>query len=519
VRLFPRSGYKEDVLGKVISAANAARLVQDGDFVAIQGSGGGIGEPTALIRAIRERFLAESKPGDLTLCHATGLGDRKEIGTDLLAIPGLVQRDIAGHLGMAPQMAQMIADNQIESYNFPQGVLSQMYSAVAARKPGVFTKVGLHTYIDPRIEGGKMNDITAKDLVRVLEIDGQEWLFFPSFHIDVAFVRGTTADLKGNITSEEEPAILEGISIAQAAKACGGTVVAQVKYLADTGTLDPRRVRIPGVVVDHIVVDPHQRQTVLDFYQPAFSGELRTPLESLDPIPLDARKVIARRASQELFPGAVVNLGFGMPDGVASIAAEEGMMDTLTFTVEQGIVGGRPAGGIIFGVAYNPEAIVEEDSQFNFYDGGGIDVAFLGVAQVDCRGNVNVSKVGEMLSGCGGFINISQNAKKVVFCGTFNAKGLRCEVGSGTIQIISEGTTRKFVDHVDQITFSGEYARMMSQPVLYVTERAVFELAHEGIVLREIAPGVDLQRDILSQMAFPPIVADDLRAMDDAIFT
>jgi propionate CoA-transferase len=505
-------------LDKVISARKAASLIRNDAFVAIQGSGGGVGEPTALIRAIRARYLAASEPTGLTLCHATGLGDRKEIGTDLLAIPGLVKRDIAGHLGMAPKMAQMIAGNEIESYNFPQGVLSQMYSTIAARKPGVFTEVGLNTYIDPRIEGGKMNDVTTEDLVRVFEIDGKEWLFFPCFQIDVALVRGTTSDLKGNITSEEEPAILEGISIAQAAKACGGIVIAQVKYLAENGTLDPRQVRIPGVVVDYVVVDPQQNQTVLGFYQPAFSGEVRIPLQGLEPLPLDARKVVARRAAQELFDGAVVNLGFGMPDGVASIAAEEGIIDRLTFTVEQGIVGGRPAGGIIFGVSYNPEAIIEEDAQFNFYDGGGIDVAFLGVAQVDRTGSVNVSKVGGMLAGCGGFINISQNAKRVVFCGTFTAKGFRCEIGDGELQITNEGAIQKFIDCVDQITFSGEYARSRAQPVLYVTERAVFELTQEGVVLKEIAPGVNLERDILSQMAFLPILADDLRTMDERIF-
>jgi len=412
----------------------------------------------------------------------------------------------------------MIADNQIESYNFPQGVLSQMYSAVAARKPGVFSKVGLHTYVDPRIEGGRMNEVTTEDLVRVFEIDGEEWLFWPRFHIDVALIRGTTADLKGNITFEEEPVLLEAISIAQAAKACGGIVIAQVKYLAQEGTLDPKQVRVPGVVVDHVVVDPEQKQTVLTPYEPAFSGRVRIPLEGLEPLPLDVRKVVARRAARELFPGAVVNLGFGIPDGVASVAAEEGLIDQLTFTVEQGIVGGRPAGGVIFGVAYNPEAIIEEDAQFNFYDGGGIDVAFLGMAQVDRAGNVNVSKVANRLMGCGGFINITQNAKRAVFCGTFTAKGLRCRVDGGRLHIEQEGAIRKLVGQVDQITFSGAYARSMSQPVLYVTERAVFELSAEGIVLVEIAPGVDLERDVLGQMEFVPRVADPLVAMDADIF-
>jgi propionate CoA-transferase len=504
--------------GKVITFDAAARLIADAAFVAIQGSGGGVGEPTGLLRALRGRFLAEGAPRDLTLCHATGLGDKKEIGTDLLALPGLVKRDIAGHLGMAPAMARMIAANQIESYNFPQGVLSQMYGAIAARKPGVFSKVGLYTYIDPRLEGGKMNAITTADLVKVVQFEGEEWLFWPRFHVDVSLVRGTTADTKGNITCEQEPAILEGIAIAQAAKACGGIVIAQVKYLAAAGTLDPRQVRIPGTCVDYVVVDPGQKQTCLTDYEPAFCGDVRMPLDALEPLPLDVRKVVARRAAQELFPGAIVNLGFGMPDGVAAVAAEEGLLDQITLTVEQGIVGGRPAPGVIFGVAYNPEAIIPEDAQFAFYDGGGLDLAFLGMAQLDREGNVNASKVGGMLAGCGGFINITQNARKVVFCGTMTAKGVECTVGGGKLTIANEGSIKKLVERVDQITFSGAYARSNGQKVLYVTERAVFELAKDGIVLREIAPGMDLERDVLAQMAFRPRVADELAVMDERIF-
>jgi propionate CoA-transferase len=334
----------------------------------------------------------------------------------------------------------------------------------------------------------------------------------------LALVRGTTADLNGNITSEEEPAILEGISIAQAAKACGGTVIAQVKYLAQPGTLDPRQVRIPGVVVDAVVVDPEQKQTCLDVYQPAFCGAVRVPLEQLPPLSLDARKVIARRAARELFAGAAVNLGYGVPSGIASVATEWGILDDLTFTVEQGIVGGVPAGGVIFGVAYNPQAILAEDDQFNYYDSGCLDLAFLGMAQVDGHGNVNASKVGDLLAGCGGFINISQNAKKVVFCGTLTAKGLRCRVEEGRIEIEQEGAIRKFVPDVDQITFSGDYARSRGQDVLYVTERAVFALRADGVVLTEIAPGVDLEADVLDRLGFRPRIAHDLITMDPALF-
>jgi propionate CoA-transferase len=506
------------VHNKVLSAAAAAQLIPSQAFVAIQGAGGGVAEPTAVLKALGERYQATQYPRDLTLCHATGLGDKQEIGCDYLAHPGLVKRDIAGHLGMAPKMAKLIHDNVVECYNFPQGVLSQMYGTVAARKPGVFTKVGLHTYIDPRLEGGKMNAITTEELVQVMELAGEEWLFFPRFQINVALVRGTTADTKGNITSEEEAAIHEGIAIAQAAKACGGIVIAQVKYLAEAGTRDPRHVKIPGIYVDHIVVDPAQKQTCLDVYNPAFTGQVKIPLASLPPLPLDIRKVVARRAAHELFPGAVVNLGVGMPDGVASVATETRLIHDLTLTVEHGIIGGMPAAGVIFGVAYNPEAIIAQDAQFNFYDGGGLDVACLGMAQADAAGNVNVSKIGPMLTGCGGFINISQNAKKVVFCGNFTAKGLHCTVGDGRLRIDQEGAIPKFVEAVDQITFSGAYARSGAQTVLYVTERAVFELTADGLLLKEIAPGVELERDILAQMAFRPILPDQVPLMDVAIF-
>jgi propionate CoA-transferase len=502
---------------KVITCQKAAALIKDGDVVAIQGSGGGVGEPTMLIRAVRERYLAESAPKNITLLHATGLGDKREIGADLLAIPGLVRRDIAGHLGMAPAMGRMIVENQVESYNFPQGVLSQMYTAIAGRKPGVFSKAGLHTYIDPRLEGGKMNVITREDLLKVVQLEGEEWLFWPRFTVNIAFIRGTTADLRGNITCEQEPAILEGIAIAQAARACGGIVIAQVKYLAREGSLDPRLVKIPGMCVDYVVVDPSQWQTCLTEYEPAFCGQVSMPLEALSPLALDERKVVARRAVQELFPGAVVNLGYGMPDGVATVAAEQGIVD-LTLTVEQGIVGGRPAPGVIFGVAYNPEAIIGEDDQFNFYDGGGLDIAFLGMSQVDEKGNVNASKVGSSLAGCGGFINISQNAREVVFCGTFTAKGCQYAVGDGRLAVLHEGSIRKFVSSVDQITFSGDYARSLGQKALYVTERAVFELTSEGLVLREIAPGVDLERDVLQLMGFRPAIAPDLMLMNENIF-
>lgn len=504
---------------KIISADEVVKLIKSGSFIAIQGSGGGVGEPTRLMRALGERYRHENLPADITVVHSTGLGDKKEIGMDYLAQPGLVKRDIAGHLGMAPAMGRLIQENKVEAYNFPQGVLSHMFSAVAAKTPGVITKVGLNTYIDPRVEGGKMNEVTTEDLVKVLEIEGEEWLFWPRMKFDVVLVRGTTADTKGNITSEEEGAFLEALTIAQAGKNSGGIVIAQVKYLAQAKSLDPHLVRIPGIYVDYIVVDPEQKQTAVDHYNPAYCGHIKVPMESIPPIPLDERKVIARRAAKEIFSGAIVNLGVGAPSGIAAVATEEGFIDEFTLTVEQGAVGGTPVGGVTFGVAYNPEAIVPMDAQFRFYDGGGLDVAFLGMAQTDKTGNVNSSKVGSMLAGCGGFINITQNAKKVVFCGTFTAKDFSCTVGGGKLVINTEGKVKKFVDTVAQITFSGIYAGKAHQPVLYVTERAVFGLREDGVHILEIAPGVDLEKDILAHMDFKPIVSPDLKIMDKEIFS
>lgn len=507
----------------VLSFDEAAQRIPVGATSAIQGSGGGVAEPTEMLRAIRRRFLRENAPRDLTLIHATGLGNREPegegIGADLLALPGLVKRDIAGHLAMAPKMGKLITDNVVECYNFPQGVISHLFGAIGGRKPGVFTKVGLRTYIDPRVEGGRMNAITKEQLVRVVELDGEEWLFFPRLKIDVAIIRGTYIDTHGNLSYEEEAVLLEGNAIAQAARACGGFVIAQAKYLVEVGTIPPKSVRVPGISIDGIVIDPAQAQTTKTYFHPALSGQSRVPVSALPPLALDERKIVARRAAQELFPRAVVNLGVGMPDGVASVAAETGLHRTLTLTLEQGLVGGVPAGGVEFGVAYNPEAIIPEDQQFNFYDGGNLELAFLGMAQADAEGNVNVSKVGSLLTGCGGFINISQNAKKVVFCGTLTAKGLDCEIGQGRMRIAQEGKIRKFVERVEQITFNGSLARESGRTILYVTERAVFELRAGGMTLIEIAPGLDLEKDVLAHMGFRPAIAAPVKTMDAALFT
>lgn len=506
---------------KVTTAQAALEHILDGMTVAILGSGGGVCEPTYLLKELGKKYADTHSPQNLTLLHANGIGDKDSFGTDALAMEGLVKRDIAGHWGMAPSMAQLALDEKIEAYNLPQGVISQMYQTIASHKPGVITKTGLNTFIDPRIEGGKMNASAKEDLVRLIELEGEEWLLYPNIKIDAAFIRGTTADENGNISFEEEAAVLDGVSIAQAAKNSGGIVIAQVKYLADAGTIPAKDVVIPGIYVDYIVVDEEQSQTCERIYDPMLAGNIKGPVEQLKPIPLDPRKVVARRAAQELNGGneTIINLGVGMPSGIAAVAAEDGYLDQLHFTVEQGIIGGMPMGGIIFGVSYSPDAMLDQTLQFNFYDGGGLDIAFLGMAQMDAYGNVNSSKTGRLLSGCGGAINISQNAKRVVFCGTFTAKGLKADVGNGKLRIINEGSIHKIVEHVDQITFSGDYAKKAGQPVLYVTERAVFKLTKEGLVLIEIAPGIDLEKDVLNQMDIKPIISSQLRLMNAEFFT
>lgn len=505
-------------MAKIISLEQAAELIKDNHTVSILGSGGGICEPTAILMALGERYKTTSQPKDLTIYHANGIGDKDTIGTDCIAYEGLIKRDIAGHWAMAPKMGQLALEEKIEAYNFPQGVLSQMYPAVAAHRPGVITKTGLGTFIDPRVEGGKMNKSAKEDLVKVIELNGEEWLHYQPLNFDVGLIRGTTADEDGNLSFEEEAAILDAVSLAQAAKNSGGIVIAQVKYLAKRNTIHPKSVVVPGIYVDYVVVVPDQKQTCERFYDPVLAGNVYEPMEAIAPLPLNNRKIVARRAAKELKNGAVLNLGVGMPDGIAAVAVEDGYIDELNFTVEQGLIGGMPEGGIIFGVARNAAVHLDQTLQFNFYDGGGLDAAFLGMAQADSCGNINSSKTGKLLAGCGGAINISQNAKKVVFCGTFTAKGLRTKIENGTLTIVQEGQINKFVNAVDQITFSGKQALKMEQPVLYVTERAVFELTKDGLILTEIAPGIDLEKDILSHMEFKPIISENLKLMDSNLF-
>lgn len=508
-------------MAKFVSAKEAISYIKNGDTIIVTGFVGN-GVPEELLEALAQRFKQSQTPKNLTFMYAAGQGDGKERGLNRIAHEGLVKRVVGGHWNLAPKLGKLAIENKIEAYNLPQGTITHWFREMAGRKPGVISKVGLNTFVDPRVEGGKINEITKEEIVEVINLNGEEWLWYKPFKVDVAFIRATYADQRGNLSFEKESVLVETLPAAQAVKASGGIVIAQVEKIVKNGELDCKAVQVPGITVDYIVecsdVEELHRQTNASLYNPAYSGQERVQLSSLKPMELDERKVVARRAAMELPANAAVNLGIGMPEGVAMVAAEEGIGDTMTLTVEAGPIGGVPAGGGDFGSATNPEVIMKQHEQFDFYDGGGLDITFLGLAETDAKGNLNVSKFKGRVAGCGGFINISQNTKNVVFCGTFTAGGLKVEVKDGQLSIVEEGRNKKFLREVEQITFSGDYANKVGQKVLYITERAVFKLTPLGLELIEIAPGVDLDKDILAQMEFNPIISPELKLMDARIF-
>ena len=506
------------VLKKIIPVEDAVSVVQDGDVLATSGYGGH-GMPEQLLVALEKRFLETARPKGLTLIHATGQGDAKDKGLNRLAHEGLLQRVIGGYFGLTPKIGQLVQEDKIQAYNLPEGVITHQYRDIAAGKPGTLSRVGLGTFVDPRLEGGKMNPVTVEDIVELMTVNGKEYLFYKTFPINVAFIRATTADPDGNVTMEKEALVLENLALAMAARNSHGYVICQVERVAAEGSLDSRHVRLPGVLVDAVVVAEPQyhTQTYGTTYNPALSGEVRIPIETLPPLPLDDKKVIARRAAMELLPNSVVNLGIGLPDSVGRVASEEKIYDLMTLTVDPGVMGGVPAGGADFGAAINCQAVIDHCSQFDFIDGGGLDCAFLGFAECDRLGNVNASRFAGKIAGCGGFINISQNAKKVVFIGNFTAGGAQFAVDDGRLRIVQEGKVSKFVEQVVQVTFSGTLAAQQRKDILYITERCVFRLTSTGLTLTEVAPGIDIERDVLRHLPFRPHM-DQPATMDVAIF-
>lgn len=506
---------------KVLKAEQAVNLVQDGATLV---TGGFVGNclPEALNKALEEKFLQTGLPRNLTLFYPGSEGDKSgKTGGDHYAHEGLVKRVIVGHYATAPKLGELCLANKCESYNLPQGALVFLLRDMAGHRPGTITHVGLDTFVDPRHGGGKMNERTTEDLVELITVDGEEKLFYRTFPVNVAFLRGTYADEYGNVTLEKEATTTEVTSIAQAVRNNRGKVIVQVEKVVKYGTLDPRLVKIPGIYVDAVVVakpEDHQ-QSLGEEFNPAICGMARELVRDEAGItPLTAKKIIARRAAMELRENSVVNLGIGLPEHIAQVAREEGISDYMTLTVESGVIGGIPQGGARFGSSLNPDAIIDQPYQFDFYDGGGLDQAFLGLAECDADGNINVSKFGPKLPGCGGFIDITQNTKEVFFCGTFTAGRLKTRIADGKLMIDEEGDKAKFINKVQQITFSGRYANKTGQRVLYITERCVFELRKDGLYLIEVAPGIDIQTQIIAKMGFTPKLDSNLRLMDSRLF-
>ncbi|MEM8765167.1 MAG: malonate decarboxylase subunit alpha [Bacteroidota bacterium] len=500
----------------LVSADEAVKNIKSEDTVCIGGAGAGHAVPDALLKALGTRFEKTLGPKNLTIIHPCGIGDNGKRGLNHIAIEGLIKKDIGGFWGNAPSMVKLAREGKIEGYNFPQGVLSHLMRATAAGESGVLTKTGLHTFVDPRDQGGKVNDITLEDMVSHVTINGEDFLFFKTLPIDVAFIRGSTVDAEGNLTMEGEVGTYAMLSMAQAAKVNGGIVIAQVKEIRSKSYALPERVKVPGILIDYVVEEPKQSMTFLTVDEPAFIS--RDAPYSENSLSLEGiKKIVCRRAAFEIKKNDFINLGYGMADGVPIVAKKEGLLKDITFLIEQGPIGGVISTGLNFGAMYNPSAIVDDGYQFDLFHGGGLTTCFLGFGQVDEHGNVNSSRFANIFTGCGGFIDISQHTKNVIFCGSFATK-TSVDCNNGLLKLNNKGRFKKFIKTVEQITFSGRYAIQKEQRVLYVTERAVFELTKKGLNLIEIAPGVDLQKDILDMMEFRPIISSNLKTMHPKIF-
>jgi propionate CoA-transferase len=502
-----------------LSAADAAGLVRDGQTVAISGNGAGMISAESIFAALETRFLETGHPKDLTLVHSLGLGDRGALGTNRFAHEGMVCKVIAGHFTWSPKMQQLIREERVEAYCLPGGVIQQLLREIGAGRPGLFTRTGLGTFVDPRQGGGRCNQRSREQVLELLSIDGEEVLHYKPFPVDVAIIRATYADARGNLSPEEEAVDLDVHSMALAAHNSGGRVLAQVRRVLEAGALHPRSVRVPGIMVDAVVEEPAQTQFYGLAYDPTISGSQRAPLAASSaevPSKLE-RRIIARRAAMELKPGASLNFGFGIPGGIFGVIAEQRRADELWMSVEQGAHNGRMLDERLFGASRNADAILSSVDQFDFYSGGGVEIAFLGMGEVDELGNVNVSHLGGNIIGPGGFIEIAQYARKVVFCGCFDAQGTQLTWSDGRLAVVRPGNLRKFVKRVDRITFAASYATKTGQEVLYITERAVFRLDQDGLALIELAPGIDIGRDILPYMEFRPRI-DQFSTMPGSVF-
>ncbi len=503
---------------KVVSVREAVELVRDGQTIVIGGSGAGHALPQRFIDELEALFKATEHPRDLTTVRVVGTGDFADRGFSQLALPGMHRRTIGSNIGNEPRLGAMVERNELEAYSFPQGVLSQLMGEIAAGRPGLVTHVGLGTYVDPRQTGGKQNSRTTEDLVELVTLRGREWLMYHAFPIDVAVIRGTTADEDGSITMEGEAIQAEMLDMAMAARNSGGIVICQVRQLARRGSLPQRDVKIPGALVDYVYVVPDQWQTYITQDSPYYAGKLRKPPVPEPPPPLDVRKIIARRSLLEFAPGNICNLGFGISQLIGRVAWEEGITDQLVLTVEQGIFGGVPVAGNEGGAGFNYQAMIDQPYMFRFYDGGGLDVASLSFAEIDADGNVNVHAFEGRIRGPGGFPNISARTRRINFVGTLTAQGLELDIDQTGVRVRAEGSLSKFVPQVREVSFNGKLARERGQEVRYITDRAVFELRPEGVTLIELAPGMDLQRDVIDRMGFRPLIADDCRTTDPRVY-